>query len=80
MQYKNQTRVTIEGASNGIVVCVCQGHNIGEDMGEDKKYVYKTIDEAVKSIPALFSVAEAEKKPDNEKDVAAIKADMEGDD
>jgi hypothetical protein len=66
-------RITIEEAENGIVVSRCYG----EDMAhEDDKYVYKTIDQAAKALPGIFSVSEAEAPEEDEKSLKKLKSKL----
>lgn len=71
MKYENNARVTIEQASNGVVVCAYAGTS-----PEEKKYIYKSLEAALKAIPSIMSVAEAEKPEDTEKDMENMKADI----
>lgn len=70
MKEKQNVRVTIEEAENGVTCTVCYG--IDGDY-EDKKYIYKDIKEVVKALPAIFSVGEAEAPQENESSMEKMK-------
>ena len=67
---KQNTRVTIEEAENGIVCEVCYGE--GEEH-QDKKYIYPDIKKAAKELPGIFSVAQAESPDENEESMGKMK-------
>lgn len=70
---KQSIKVTIEEAENGIVCTVCHG---GDMDHEDKKYIYPTIQKAAKSLPAIFSVGEAEAPAEDEKSLEKMKSKL----
>jgi len=67
---KQDVKLTIEEAENGIVVTCCYG----DVPHEDKKYIYKTIDAAAKDIPSIFSVGEADAPDETEESMEKMKA------
>lgn len=67
---KQNLKVTIENAENGVCCTVCYGMN---DDHEDKKYVYKDIKKAAKALPGIFSVGEKEAPEETEETMEAKK-------
>ena len=63
---KQDTKVTICEAENGIVVTVCYG--MGEEH-QDKQYIYKDIKKAARELPGIFTVAESESPEETEESV-----------
>ena len=48
-------RVTIKMVDNGVVVDACKSGD-SPDGYQEETYIYKTLDEALKEVPAMFSV------------------------
>tara|TARA_R110000868_G_C10972640_1_gene770672 strand:- start:12217 stop:12456 length:240 start_codon:yes stop_codon:yes gene_type:complete len=70
---KQKTIVKVEEVDNGILVSVCYG---GEEASEDKKFVYTNIEKAVKSLPAIFSVGEAEAPEEDDDSMEKMKSNL----
>lgn len=66
---KQNVRVTIESAENGVVVNVCYG--MGDH--EDKRFIYPDIKKAASELPGLFSVAESEAPEETEESMEDMK-------
>ena len=66
--------ITIRSSMNGFTV---DGHPAGNHpMEDDVSYVYKTIDEVVKELPAIYSVlADLTEGPKTEEDLKELEAE-----
>ena len=68
---KKKVSVTVERAENGFTLrCFFDGT---DGPGDHKQYIYETIDEVAKELPALFSVSEAESPDLTEEDLEGEK-------
>lgn len=67
-KFNSDITIVIHTAANGFVV---KGHS---GMGDNKmKYVYKTMDEVVKNLPAIYSILDRQKEPENEASMSRMK-------
>lgn len=71
---KDNARVSIEMADNGVVVRYTCSH---DGDYEEEMYVYKNLQEALKEIPSMFSVMEEKADDDIVSRTASGKAEKE---
>jgi len=67
--------INIRSAANGFTVSGYPASSRSVGRGEDNiEYVYKTLDQVIKELPAIYSVLQSsESKPKNEKDLKELR-------
>lgn len=69
-QMYQHTTVKIEQADNGFVCTVCYAG------GDEKKTIYKKLEQIAKKLPAIFSIAKAEAPEETTESLEGMKANL----